>query len=210
MGKQMSDCTQNYIKQFLDIESDIDDAINNPDCPLPSRMKGRIALMGFSDEDSFIIEDVIADVYERLSSIEYMVDSFNVEYPEETMHLLKKEGEIIYRDEPLALMLIISRIDDIMHTDAILSAINFARKFSCQEIYGVFLVDDDLEDDFYPHTFPQMQITSIRTDEIRQSSDLCVLKRKIPNEDLALSLYTAALTSIRDFLKKQHLSGDER
>ena len=164
--------------------------------------KGRIALIGLG-EDGSVITDYL---YEKLPKIEFMLDSFSLLDECRSMDLVRKEGEVIYKNEPLKLVIIAGKIENSDHIDSIFEAIKLSKFFLCDEIYGFFIIDEDVKNCLIQHEWPEINITTVSKESVCQKSETCTLLKIAPTGQLLLHLYIAALTSIDGFLKKQQVS----
>ena len=164
--------------------------------------KGRIALIGLGEDGSAITDYL----YEKLSKIEFMFDSFSLLDEKRSMTLVRNEGEEIYKNEPLKLVIIAGKIENSDHIDSIFEAIKLSKFFLCDEIYGFFIIDEDVKCCLIQDERPEINITTVLEKTVCQKSETCTLLRIAPTGQLLLRLYIAALTSIDGFLKKQQVS----
>lgn len=159
--------------------------------------KGRIALIGLGEDGSAITDYL----YERLSKIEFMLDSFSLLDECRSMDLVRKEGEVIYKNEPLKLIIVVGKIENSDHIDSIFEVIKLSKFFSCNEIYGLFIVNEYVKHSFFQYKWPEINITTVLEKSVCQKSETCTLLRIAPTGQLLLHLYIAALTSIDGFLE---------
>ena len=164
--------------------------------------QGRIALIGLGENGS-VITDYL---YEKLPKIEYMLNSFSLLDENRSMGLVRKEGEVIYKNEPLKLVIVAGKIENSEHIYSIFEVIKLLNFFSCDEIYGFFIIDEEVACCLIQDEWPEINITTVSKESVCQKSEACTLLKIAPNGQLLLRLYIAALTSIDRFLKKQQVS----
>lgn len=164
--------------------------------------QGRIALIGLSENGS-VITDYL---YEKLSKIEFMLDSFSLFDENRSMTLVRKEGEEIYKNELLKLVIVVGKIENSEHIYSIFEVIKLLNFFLCDEIYGFFIVNEGVKCCFIQYEWPEINIITVLKESVCQKSETCPLLKIAPNGQLLLRLYLAALTSIDRFLKKQQVS----
>lgn len=97
--------------------------------------QGRIALIGLGENGS-VITDYL---YEKLPKIEYMLNSFSLLDENRSMGLVRKEGEVIYKNEPLKLVIVAGKIENSEHIYSIFEVIKLLNFFLCDEIYDFLL-----------------------------------------------------------------------
>lgn len=183
-------------------ESDIAKTIDGYILSSAFGTKGRIALIGLGEDGSAITDYL----YERLSKIEFMLDSFSLLDECRSMDIVRKEGEGIYKNEPLKLVIIAGKIENSDHIDSIFEAIKLSKFFLCDEIYGFFIISEDVKHCLIQKEWPEINITTVSEKSVCQKSETCTLFKVAPTGQLLLHLYIAALTSIDGFLKKQQAS----
>ena len=93
--------------------------------------KGRIALIGLGEDGSAITDYL----YERLAKIEFMLDSFSLLDENRSMTLVRKEGEEIYKNELLKLVIVVGKIENSDHINSIFEVITLSKFFLCDETY---------------------------------------------------------------------------
>ena len=196
-------CEHDEMLSVLKAESGIEKTID--DYILYSALsgnQGRIALIGLGEVGS-VITDYL---YEKLPKLEYMLDSFSLLDEYRSMDLVRKEGEGIYKAEPLKLVIIAGKIENSDHIDSIFEAIKLSKSFLCDEIYGFFIIDEDVEGCLIQDEWPEINITTVSEKSVCQKSETCTLLKIAPTGQLLLRLYIVALASIDEFLKKQQVS----
>lgn len=191
-------CSADELRSVLKIERDFEAALENFCylCALTNR-KGRIALVGIGD----IGTSVVDKLYDKLLPIESIVDSFSFLESGGDLSLLLKEGEKIYKNDPLMLTLTITKIDKKNDLKTILDVSGISKHFLCNNFYAIPL----MERAAYGGSstlFERINVSPIFEEEVCQRSEIYFLHKKIPMELSLLRLYTLALSTITGFLKK--------
>ena len=135
-----------------------------------------------------------------------MLDSFSLLDEKRSMTLVRKEGEEIYKNEPLKLVIVVGKIENSDHINSIFEVITLSKFFLCDETYGFFIIDEDIKYCIIQHEWPEINITTVSKESVCQRSETCTLLKIAPNGQPLLRLYIAALTSIDGFLKNQQVS----
>ena len=99
--------------------------------------KGRIALVGIGDVGTSVVDKL----YEKLLPIESMFDSFIFLESCGDLSLLLKEGEVTYRNEPLILALMVTKIYRIYDIKDVLDVYGIARHFLCDDFYAITFME---------------------------------------------------------------------
>ena len=191
-------CSSDELRSVIKLEREFDATMEQYCCSRAlTNKKGRIALVGIGDVGT----SVIGKLYEKLLPIESMVDSFSFLESGGDLSLLLKEGEVIYRNEPLILALLVTKIGRMGGIKDVLDVYGIAKYFLCDDFYAIPLMERTACCGSST-PFERINASPVFTEEVRQKGEGSMLYRKVPMELSLLRLYTSPLSVIVQFMKK--------
>ena len=191
-------CSSDELRSVIKLEREFDATMEQYCCSRAlTNKKGRIALVGIGN----IGTSVVDKLYEKLLPIESMVDSFSFLESGGDFSLLLKEGEVIYKNNPLILVLMVTKIGRIDDTKDVLGVCGIAKHFLCDNFYAIPLMERTACGGSST-LFERFNVSPVFTEEVCQRAETSMLYGKVPMELSLLRLYTSALSRITVFLKK--------
>lgn len=190
-------CSADELRSVLNIERDFEASLENFYYPLTKLdKKGRIALVGIGNVGTSVVDKL----YDKLLPIENMVDSFSFLESGGDLSLLLKEGKEIYKNDPLVLVIVITKIDDKNDIKTVLDVSGIAKHFLCDDFYAIPLISRTACGGSST-LFERINVSPVFSEDVCQRSETCSLHKKMPMELSLLRLHVSALKTIVDFLK---------
>lgn len=191
-------CSSDELRSVTKLEREFNATMEQYCCSRAlENKKGRIALVGIGNVGTSVVDKL----YEKLLPIESMVDSFSFLESGGDLSLLMKEGEVIYRNEPLVLALMVTKIGKIDDIKDVLDVYGISKHFLCDNFHAIPLMERTACCGSST-PFERINANPVFTEEIRQKGKGSMLCRKVPTKLSFLRLYTSALNAVVEFLGK--------